>query len=346
MESLISVIVPVYNVEAYLNRCLQSIVDQTYDNLDIILVDDGSSDKCPSICDMWGEKDQRIRVLHKENGGVSSARNAGLKVAQGDWVSFVDSDDWIHPRFFEVLMMLATKSTANIIAANHWRTEESKLPNAISLEQLEYRHISGESIFKHWDSRFFVWGKLYARDIISGHVFDENVPYGEDALFNIEVLGRANICIIYTSERLYYYYVRHGSAVSKNRQKNRVELCKVYLRYADYERNAFIKRIYLESAIKRALSTRYDARVFSELEEIINECNACLNIALQSRSSWKGALRSKYFIYKVFYRFPFVYRLWRIKNDPTLLEWEKKYRSEKKIQSATGKAFKDYSDEE
>ncbi|MFR7385271.1 MAG: glycosyltransferase family 2 protein [Anaerostipes sp.] len=95
MEELISIIVPIYKVEAYLDRCIESIVDQTYKNLEIILVDDGSPDGCPQICDNWKEKDDRIKVIHKENGGLSDARNAGMQIMTGTYVSYVDSDDWI-----------------------------------------------------------------------------------------------------------------------------------------------------------------------------------------------------------------------------------------------------------
>ena len=95
MKDLISVIVPVYNVEKYLNKCLDSIISQTYTNLEIILIDDGSTDNCGKICDEYASKDKRIKVIHKENAGVSSARNYGIQCATGDWIMFVDSDDWI-----------------------------------------------------------------------------------------------------------------------------------------------------------------------------------------------------------------------------------------------------------
>ena len=98
---LISVIVPVYKVEPYLDRCVQSIVDQTYGNLEIILVDDGSPDNCPAMCDAWAEKDSRIKVIHKENGGQADARNVGMAVATGEYVAFVDSDDWIDIRMYQ-----------------------------------------------------------------------------------------------------------------------------------------------------------------------------------------------------------------------------------------------------
>ena len=92
---LISIIVPIYNVEQYLNQCLQSVCSQSYDNLEIILVDDGSSDRSPELCDEWAEKDSRIHVIHKQNGGLSDARNTGISCAKGEYIAFVDSDDWI-----------------------------------------------------------------------------------------------------------------------------------------------------------------------------------------------------------------------------------------------------------
>lgn len=323
MGSLISVIVPVYNTEAYLERCVKSIINQTYHDLEIILVDDGSTDQCPFLCDAWAEKDRRIHVLHKENGGVSSARNAGLKVAAGDWISFVDSDDWIHPRFYEILMRLAAESAPDVVAANHWRTEDDQMPDDIYIDQPEYRIISGENILNNWDSRFFVWGKVYVKSIISGHTFDESMPYGEDILFNIEVMCRADVKIIFTTEKLYYYYIRPGSAVSNGKQKKRVALCKAYLKHAGSEKKAHVKRVYLESAIRRALSTRYDAGFKSESKEIISECNNCMKAALKTVRPWKGSIHM-YCMYLILYRFPIAYRLFRMKTDSALFTRRKK----------------------
>ena len=118
MKNKISVIVPIYKVEQYLNRCVESIVNQTYKNLEIILVDDGSPDLCPKICDEWAEKDSRIVVIHKENSGLSDARNAGLKVATGGYVAFVDSDDIINPFYVEYLYKAICDNDAQISACD------------------------------------------------------------------------------------------------------------------------------------------------------------------------------------------------------------------------------------
>lgn len=110
-KPLISVIVPIYNVESYLNRCVESIVNQTYQNLEIILVDDGSPDNCPQICDDWARKDSRIKVIHKENGGLSDARNAGMNIATGEYISFIDSDDYVALDFCETMLLVIKKRT-------------------------------------------------------------------------------------------------------------------------------------------------------------------------------------------------------------------------------------------
>ena len=111
---LISVIVPIYQVEPYLDRCVKSIVNQTYKNIEIILVNDGSPDGCPAICDAWAERDSRVKVIHKENGGLSDARNAGLAVAAGELISFIDSDDWIEPDFLTALYDAMEQTGAEI----------------------------------------------------------------------------------------------------------------------------------------------------------------------------------------------------------------------------------------
>ena len=127
----ISVIVPVYNVEAYLPRCVESIMAQTYQNLEIFLVDDGTKDNCGAICDAYARQDNRVRVIHKENGGLSSARNAGIDASTGEYLSFVDSDDWIEPDMYEKMMGLMEKYGVRLVCAGRWdvssRTGEKRL---------------------------------------------------------------------------------------------------------------------------------------------------------------------------------------------------------------------------
>lgn len=121
MEDLISVVVPIYNVENYIKKCVDSILSQTYKNLEIILVDDGSPDNCPQICDEYAQKDSRIKVIHKENGGVSSARNIGMENARGKWIAFIDADDWIEEKYFEKMLDRVKTNDADIVLCGYNR---------------------------------------------------------------------------------------------------------------------------------------------------------------------------------------------------------------------------------
>ena len=116
---LISIIVPVYNVEKFIDCCINSIISQTYENFELILVDDGSPDNCPVICDTWGKKDTRIKVFHKSNGGLSDARNFGIKYAKGDYITFIDSDDFVSSFYLETLYNLIVNNNADISCAKH-----------------------------------------------------------------------------------------------------------------------------------------------------------------------------------------------------------------------------------
>ena len=134
MQDLISVIVPVYKVEKYLKRCVDSILAQTYPCLEVILVDDGSPDGCPAICDEYAREDRRVRVIHKENGGLSDARNAGIDAAKGKFLGFVDSDDYVHPRFYELLLQALKGEGADIAtAANSENSLQRKRGNGKSV---------------------------------------------------------------------------------------------------------------------------------------------------------------------------------------------------------------------
>ena len=116
---MISIVVPVYKVEKYLNRCVDSILNQTYTDFECILVDDGSPDKCGQICDEYAELDKRIRVIHKENGGLSDARNVGIDAAKGEYILFVDSDDWIHPQLIELTLKIIIKEKADVVSYDY-----------------------------------------------------------------------------------------------------------------------------------------------------------------------------------------------------------------------------------
>ena len=211
-EPKISVIVPVYKVEPYLRKCLDSIVGQTYQNLQIILVDDGSPDNCGLICDEYAAKDSRIQVIHQDNGGVSAARNAGLKLAAGDYIGWVDSDDWIELDMYEYLLDNALKYGADIVQCGlFW--EEDNCSKQVFVQDKPRLVYGGIDKFLFADWRRFsnqIYNKLYKSDILKGVSFSEQYPVGEDLHFNLQILERA-VNIMFVEEAKYHYVQRKTS---------------------------------------------------------------------------------------------------------------------------------------
>lgn len=215
MEPLISVIVPVYKVERYLDKCVQSIVDQTYQNLEIILVDDGSPDSCPQKCDAWRHKDPRIHVIHKENGGISTARNCGLQVATGTYYYFVDSDDTIVPTLFERVMEIFEEHDVDIVIFDSERITEdgNKLGGT---EKLEQGFIPKEKVLSELiigNINHYMWNKVYKSDVFDQVFFPTERVCFEDMPVTCEVVLNANR-IYCLNERLYMYLQRSDSATS------------------------------------------------------------------------------------------------------------------------------------
>lgn len=205
-EPLVSIIVPIYKVEErYLRTCIESLIEQTLKNIEIILVDDGSPDNCGAICDEYAQIDCRILVLHKENGGVCKARNKGIDIAHGQYISFLDADDWVESDTYEYAVQKAIASEADLVSWNHYYNYENKAikRNSMPEDELQYsiKDIRSRLIYDfitpEYDIRFHgvflgavrgVWGKLYKSNIIKSNFikFDSRLKIGEDACFNIE----------------------------------------------------------------------------------------------------------------------------------------------------------------
>ena len=214
---VVSIIVPVYNAEKDLHRCIDSIIAQTFTDWELFLIDDGSKDSSGVICDEFATKDNRIRVIHKENGGVSSARNVGLDNARGEWITFVDSDDWIKPQYLEHLFGSIEKSDLVIAYATIYREEEH-----IGEEEYYPSHVVTEENFSVlFEENALIWhtspwGKLYRRRLIQNAdlKFVENVHIGEDAIFLYSFMLSAK-CINVTSWTDYCYYSQMSGSLTK-----------------------------------------------------------------------------------------------------------------------------------
>ncbi|RGF13499.1 glycosyltransferase [Blautia sp. AM16-16B] len=226
----ISIIIPVYDVEKYLERCIESVLNQTLKDIEIILVDDGSPDRSGKMCDVFAEKDKRIKVIHKENGGLSSARNAGISMAKGKYIGFVDSDDWIEDDMFEYLFNLIEQYDADIADCGMVETAKYEFVKDNGEENIEVLNRDGalDVFFRisRSDINYCACDKLYKRELVEKVQFTDGIIF-EDIDFNYRVLIEAKKVVISDSKK--YYYFKNPVGISRNsfREKD-LELQKVW----------------------------------------------------------------------------------------------------------------------
>lgn len=223
LQPLVSVIVPVYNVEKYLTRCLDSIVEQTYQKLEILLINDGSTDDSGKICHQYAERDSRIRLFHQENRGQSAARNVGLDNMTGEYIVFVDSDDYISTRFVEVLLNVQQKSKAPIVSSNYFRVseedDEAEFQAAALDNQIPYKILSRDDVFcvsgrKKVKLQEVIVSKLYKKTIFGDMRFPVGKIYEDSFLFP-KIFWRADT-ILYLDFDLYAYRMSPNSTMRRD----------------------------------------------------------------------------------------------------------------------------------
>lgn len=243
---IISVIVPIYKIENQLEKCIQSIINQTYKKLEIILVDDGSPDRCPEICDRYQKLDSRIRVIHKSNGGLVNARKTGLIAATGNLIGYVDGDDWIEPDFYEALYDAYSQTGADIVAAGFRRDirdVSEKIFNEIPCgnymaneleDKIIPKMICGGEYF-YFGIYSYVWNKLFKRDVLYDRqlAVDERITIGEDVACTFPaILCAKSLCIIENCS--YHYQQRAGSMLksldSIKKENERLNILDDYLK--------------------------------------------------------------------------------------------------------------------
>jgi glycosyltransferase involved in cell wall biosynthesis len=210
MQSLVSIIIPVYKVEQYLRNCVESVINQTYTNWEMILVDDGSPDHCGEICDEYAAKDSRIRVIHKANGGLSSARNVALDLPpSGEFVTFLDSDDFWNHEYLETLMDLQQKYYADLVQCDFDRGSASVFPQ--KKETVNIDVLDNHEIFLSEKSNIVMWGKLYKTSLFDGIRMPVGL-YNEDDWTTWKLYYRAKTIVV-TSQPLYYYTINPNSTM-------------------------------------------------------------------------------------------------------------------------------------
>lgn len=279
---LISVIVPIYNTERFLDCCIQSIVNQTYHNLEIILIDDGSSDKCPEICDTWAKRDERIKVIHTKNGGAGKARNIGIENAIGDCFAFVDSDDFLEPHMYEVLVNLLDKDI-DISECEIVMTEGDKAEFSLDeINSVSKVYSAVEAMHLHINNIIFQQtpvNKLYRRCTIENVEFPEGKLI-DDEFWTYKTIGKANK-LAHSNCKLYAYRQQANSVMHLQYSTKRLQAVD-----AKSERHEYISKkfpslekesccnlwftcIYQGQLILRFLEIREQKKAFNYLDNIL-----------------------------------------------------------------------------
>lgn len=310
MDDLISVIVPVYKVEKYLSRCVESILAQTYKNFELILVDDGSPDQSGAICDEYALKDKRVNVIHKKNGGVSDARNAGLELQKGEYLTFIDSDDWIRIEYLEHLYYMLKKAEADIAICNYFRCTQASatINQKLSVEKIyEYSNIEAlEQFTSHFCTQMIVpWGKLYRAKLFT----DIRYPIGrvhEDDFTTHKLIYLARKVVI-TSKPLLNYFQRSdsimGSGFSLRRNLDKTDALLERAAFFESIQQTKLRDITYQMAFAELLSlfrnTSYKLTLLSK--EQLTRCHTVQN---KLRTGKYSFLRKLY--YELFFISPYL----------------------------------------
>lgn len=316
-NELISVIVPIYNVEDKINRCINSLIKQTYTNIEIILIDDGSTDNSSKICDSYKNKDSRVMVIHKENQGVSSARNDGIKISRGKFITFVDSDDYVEDNFIEVMYNNIKKYNCDVSICNYYyekndKIVKSKIEKEIQCE-LDNKEFYKNLIFNHY--RGVLWNKLFSRKVFYNNddntynLLNENIYICEDLLFLVE--NMKNVPKIYYDKNcyLYHYVLNENSTYSSSYNKRRITEIDAFDKIIENIRNIYPDLLdyymdnYLGMAImQKALYMKSNFRDSGIKEKIDNSIKKYYYMVLKNKNI---SIKKKIY-HIVYYRFPFL----------------------------------------
>lgn len=280
MNPKISIIVPVYKVEQYIEKCIQSILAQTFKDFELILIDDGSPDKCGEICDSYAKKDSRIKVIHKSNGGQASARNLGIDIAKGDYIGFVDSDDYIEPDMYSILYDICKSQNcdiANCSSIIHYK--DNIVKNGGHSLIIHNRNEAMKAIVEGILYDEVVWSKLFKRELLNDIRFPEGIMY-EDTAFMYKVIDKCTkVCCI--GEAKYNYIKRDGSTMDRATKNLSIDSVLVY-----NEMYSFISKNYPE---------------LSELVllRLVNNAMLVLNLILNSNEGLKKNRENYYTVIKI-----------------------------------------------
>lgn len=250
---VVSIIVPVYKVEKYLKRCIDSVLEQTFCDFELILVDDGSPDQCGRICETYAEKDGRIIALHRKNGGLSAARNTGLDWmfanSESSYVTFIDSDDWIHPQYLETLLRTIEKNNAGVSVAGFQRMDEYQDDTIDKLDRFPEEVMGAEDFFINHEWNFnYAWGKLYRREYFRHVRYPEGKNF-EDTFTTYKVLFAGKTVAFIDSPLYYYFYNIEGISHSLWNPSELVVMEGIREQIRFYEENGFSRALEKEKQL-------------------------------------------------------------------------------------------------
>ena len=310
---MLTVIVPIYNSEKYLKRCVESIQEQTYSDLEILLIDDGSTDNSLQICNELAEHDNRLVVIHQENKGVSAARNNGLNSATGEYITFVDSDDSIEEDMYELLMSELIKYNADMAHCGYKRIENDTVKDVNGTHEI-YIQTNAETINNMLSGKLYncgLWNKVFKREVLNDLKFDEDIKINEDVLFCYNALQQAHKCV-FIDETKYLYYVHDKSACnttdSLRKLTDSIRASEIMLRNCKYDENKIVleeRLFYCYLRLNRwyvlCPSSSRDTQKENERNKLKELYNSMNNLSLRARINYYSIV---YFssIYKWFYK--------------------------------------------
>ena len=320
----ISVIIPSYNAEKYIARCIDSVLNTGYDNLEIICINDGSKDGTLSVLREYEEKYDSVKVIDTPNGGVSKARNLGIEKACGDFITFLDSDDWIHPQFFNTLLSIQKKYNSDVSVCCCSLQKEYYIDKDINIDETNVNFFEGDSFLDSGKDMGSSCMRLYKTSLIKNIRFYTDIKYGEDTLFNLKLYaGNDDIKTTVTDAVLYYYYENPLSAIHNLTLDEYISNFQKYKDVVEEEDNCRKAKIYLSISIPKGIYCSFLVKYSDNKKQYKKELKKVMLDSLKLAKKYKCFPFSKYMYLKIFAQFPTVYRFFIIITDPTIREWEK-----------------------
>ena len=329
---MISVILPIYNVEPYLEKCLNSILMNTYRDLEVICVNDGSTDGCSYILSKWQAIDSRIIVINQDNKGLAVARNTGLDAATGDFIAFVDSDDWIHPKYFQSMINCMNQNNADMVVC---RSLKFNIGDEIEIDyslEPHFHRLSAIQFYRGGYTRYQIWGKLLRRRDVEGVHFAPEVHCMNDTLYNLRIITSLNNPKVYETDSIMYYYLqRPGSLVRSHPYEEQIHIAEWYVKNRNHinvnKVNSWGWQL-LEQSITMTLLCRYQATSRNN-RILVERTNQLLGIMISDLKKNKDIGFCIKAVLLAFNRFPAFFRLYLMIVDPELIKIERNVAAKK-----------------